>query len=175
MSVGEAMSYHLEQIATLAEAGADQICAITMTNPTEAAGISNAAAAVGLPAVIGFTTETDGRLPDGTTLPDAIEFVDSSADAAPAFYIINCAHVDHFSGALTDGEQWTSRIRGVRANASRLSHAELDECEELDDGDPQEFAELYQGLSERFPQMHLFGGCCGTDHRHIEAVCIVVA
>ena len=144
------------------------VTAITLTYPEEAIGIVTAVQAVGLPVVIGFTTETDGCLPNGQTLRSAIEQVDAATDNGPAYYMVNCAHTDHFSHALEDGQAWAQRIRGVRANASRLSHAELDECEVLDDGDPQEFALLNQALKERFPDLAVFGGCCGTDHRHIE-------
>ncbi len=169
MTATEAYEYHLPQIQALADAGADQITAITLTYAEEAVGIADAAAAMGLPCIIGFTTETDGSLPNGETLQHAIETVDALADVAPVYYMINCAHVDHFSGALADKTEWTSRIGGIRANASRLSHAELDEAEDLDDGDPQEFGELNARLLERFPHIAVFGGCCGTDHRHVIA------
>ena len=168
MSVEEAAEHHSLQAQTFADSGADMVTAITLTYPEEAIGIVTAAQAVGLPVVIGFTTETDGCLPNGQTLRSAIEQVDAATDNGPAYYMVNCAHTDHFSHALEDGQAWAQRIRGVRANASRLSHAELDECEVLDDGDPQEFALLNQALKERFPDLAVFGGCCGTDHRHIE-------
>lgn len=169
MTSGEASEYHELQIRTFAETAADMVTAMTMTYPGEAIGIVRAAQAAGLPAVIGFTTETDGRLPNGQTLREAIEQVDSETGAGPAYYMVNCAHTDHFSHSLQAGETWTGRIRCLRANASRLSHAELDECEALDSGDPHEFGLLYGRLKQRFPQLAVFGGCCGTDHRHIEA------
>jgi homocysteine S-methyltransferase len=82
--------------------------------------------------------------------------------------MVNCAHPEHFADAL-DGE-WTSRIRGLRANASRKSHAELDEAETLDTGDPADLAARYADLRAKLPQLELLGGCCGTDHRHIAAI-----
>ena len=170
MTVAEAADYHGAQIRTFADAGVDVVTAITMNYFEEAAGIVAAANSVGLPSVIGFTTETDGRLPSGQALAEAIENVDGSTGGGPAYYMINCAHTDHFSGALIEDARWTSRIGGVRANASRLSHAELDEMEVLDDGDPQEFGELNRALVKRLPWLCVFGGCCGTDHRHIEAL-----
>jgi S-methylmethionine-dependent homocysteine/selenocysteine methylase len=170
MSADEAERYHYAQARALAEAGADLITAMTITYPGEACGIVRAAARCGLPAVIGFTTETDGRLPDGTRLEQAIDIVDREADGGPAYYMINCAHPEHFSEALTDEQPWTTRIRALRANASRCSHAELDEASELDDGDPVEFAELHRQLRVRFPHISVVGGCCGTDHRHVGAV-----
>jgi len=170
MTADEAYEYHREQVSVLADSGVDMITAMTMTNTAEAIGIVRAANEVKLPSVIGFTTETDGRLPDGTSLEDAINTVDSEADGRPVYYMVNCAHTEHFDHALSAGAAWTARIRGVRANASRLSHAELDEAEELDDGDPHEFGELHRELRTRFPDIAVIGGCCGTDHRHVAAV-----
>lgn len=170
MTAAEARSYHDFQIATFARSGADLVTAITMTYPEEAVGIVQAAGEWDLPVVISFTTETDGRLPGGETLAEAIERVDAETDNGPAYYMINCAHPDHFAPALKEGESWAARIRGLRANASRMSHAELDEAAELDAGDPQEFGSLYETLRSRFPLLTVLGGCCGTDHRHIDAV-----
>lgn len=170
MTVQEAIDYHREQIEIFADTKADLITAMTLTYPEEAIGITLAAKEFGIAAAIAFTTETDGRLPNGQLLGEAIEQVDSATDNGPAYYMINCAHTDHFSHAIADDEEWAQRIRGVRANASRCSHTELDEAEELDDGDPQEFGELYRKLRLRFPKLSVLGGCCGTDHRHVQAV-----
>jgi homocysteine S-methyltransferase len=168
MSVDEAGEYHAQQIAWLAETDADQVTALTMNHPEEAAGVVAAAAAHGLPAVISFTVETDGRLPTGERLQEAIEQVD--AVEPPAYYMINCAHATHYEPALESGQAWTRRIQGVRANASRLSHAELDESETLDDGDPLEFGADCARLQGMHRHINVVGGCCGTDHRHIEEV-----
>ena len=170
MNADEAADYHAVQIGTFAGTNADMVCALTMTYAREAVGIVNAAAAHGMPVAIGFTTETDGRLPSGQALGEAIEEVDAATDSAAAYFMVNCAHTEHFDDTLQSGARWISRVRGVRANASRLSHAELDEAEELDDGDPGEFGRLYRRLRERLPQLSVFGGCCGTDHRHIDEV-----
>ena len=167
MSPQEACDYHLEQIKTFSQCQVDMISAITMTYPEEALGIVLAAQSVNLPVVISFTTETDGRLPDGTTLKDAIETVDKATNNGPVYYMINCAHPDHFTQALEENASWARRIHGVRANASRKSHAELDESAELDSGNPEEFGKLYQEIRQRFPQFNVLGGCCGTDHRHL--------
>jgi S-methylmethionine-dependent homocysteine/selenocysteine methylase len=171
MTPEEAETYHAEQIGTFGRTNADMITAITMTNAEEAIGVARAARAVDLPVVISFTVETDGRLPTGQSLKDAIEAVDAATGGGPAYYMINCAHPTHFQGALAAGEAWVKRIRGLRANASALSHAELDEAEELDDGDPQELGRLHGRLKGRFGHINVFGGCCGTDHRHVEAIC----
>jgi homocysteine S-methyltransferase len=146
------------------------LSAITMTNVNEAIGIARAAERVGLPVAISFTVETDGRLPTGDDLGDAIAEVDAATGAYPAYYMVNCAHPTHFARVLMEGGQWTQRIRGLRANASRCSHAELDAMSELDDGDPDELAESYSSLRRHLPQLTVLGGCCGTDIRHITAI-----
>jgi S-methylmethionine-dependent homocysteine/selenocysteine methylase len=170
MSSQQAQAYHADQIRTFAEADADLATAITMTNSSEAIGVVRAAQAVGLPVVIAFTVETDGRLPTGEDLADAIRAVDRETGAGPAYYMISCAHPTHFAGALVAGEAWVERIRGLRANASKRSHAELDEATALDVGDPLELGEQYRELRSRFGRINVLGGCCGTDHRHIERI-----
>ena len=170
MSVDESREYHGRQATILARAGADQIAALTMTNIPEATGIALAAKSLGVPVVISFTVETDGLLATGDTLQDAIAAVDDATGAYPAYYMVNCAHPDHFAGALREGGEAMRRIRGIRANASRCSHAELDAMTELDDGNPQELALLYRLIRESFPGITVLGGCCGTDVRHIAAI-----
>jgi len=167
-SAADAADYHHAQAAALAAGGVDMLAAVTMTTSAEALGISMAAHRVGLPVAISFTVETDGRLPSGESLGDAIEKVDASAP--PAYFAINCAHPTHFENALGAGEPWISRIRGLRANASTKSHAELDESTELDIGDPKDLAQRYRGLKGALPGLNVLGGCCGTDWRHIRAV-----
>ena len=167
MSAREAQTYHAHQIGAFADAGADMTTAITMTNTNEAIGIARAAAAAKMPSAISFTVETDGHLPTGQPLKDAITQVDAETQSArPAYYMINCAHPSHFADAL-EPAPWAQRIRGIRANASRCSHAELDEAEDLDTGDPAELAADYATLRALFPWITILGGCCGTDHRHI--------
>lgn len=170
MRAEEAQAYHSRQIGIFSEAGVDMIAAITMTNVPEATGIVRAAQAVGLPTAISFTVETDGRLPTGDALGEAIAAVDEATGAGPAYYMINCAHPSHFDATLAQGGAWTRRIGGIRANASRKSHAELDNSTELDCGDPDEFGAQYGAIVARHPQIRVLGGCCGTDHRHLGAV-----
>ncbi|MBB6428134.1 homocysteine S-methyltransferase family protein [Sphingopyxis sp. JAI128] len=170
MTADESRTYHAHQAGVLAAAGVDMLAAITMTNVPEAVGVANAAKAIGLPVAISFTVETDGRLPTGETLGDAIAAVDAATGSYPAYYMINCAHPTHFEGALDDGAAWTARIGGVRANASCLSHAELDAMTELDIGDPADLAARHRALVDRFPQIKVVGGCCGTDLRHVTAI-----
>ena len=155
-------------------AGADMVTAITMCYAEEAIGITRAAQAALLPVVISFTVETDGNLPTGQSLEEAIQEVDSATDSAPIYYMINCAHPSHFENLLVSGGEWVRRIRGIRANASSCSHAELDEATELDDGDPDELGQRYAVLRSQCPQLNVFGGCCGTDQRHVGAIALVV-
>lgn len=168
MTAAEAEAYHRPQIEALKSAGAEMATALTMTYAAEAIGIARAAKKAGLPVVVSFTTETDGKLPNGQMLGAAIEETDRATDNAPIYYMINCAHPDHFMGSLAGG--WIERIGGIRANASRMSHAELDQAEELDDGDPAEFGSLHGELTKIIPNMRAMGGCCGTDHRHVNSV-----
>jgi homocysteine S-methyltransferase len=171
MTIEEAEEYHRHQIGVLAATAADMVTAVTMNYTAEAIGIARAAETAGIPSVVSFTLETDGRLPSGQSLHDAIREVDAATDSAPAYYMINCAHPDHFAGILSDdGSEWTSRIRGLRANASRKSHAELDASETLDDGNPEELGRDYATLTGLLPNVAVFGGCCGTDHRHVDAI-----
>ena len=170
MTAAEAQAYHWHQISTLAGAGADLIAALTMTNIPEAVGIAEAAKAVRIPVVISFTVETDGSLPTGDSLRAAIEAVDEATGSYPAYYMINCAHPTHFMSVLSAGEEWTKRIGGIRANASRCSHAELDAMTELDSGDPDELGRMYRAIRDDLPGVRLIGGCCGTDLRHVTAI-----
>ncbi len=170
MQPEEAERYHLPQIATLSETAADVVTALTLAYPEEAIGIVRAARQAEMPVVISFTVETDGQLPSGTPLGEAIERVDAETDGAAAYFMINCAHPTHFADAIEDSGGWLDRLGGVRANASRKSHAELDAAEVLDDGDPAELADEYLAFRSRLPAVNVVGGCCGTDHRHIAAI-----
>jgi S-methylmethionine-dependent homocysteine/selenocysteine methylase len=170
MTVDAAERYHTHQIAALAEAGADMVTAITMTNASEASGVARAAAQAGVPVAISFTLETDGRLPTGQALADAISEVDATTASAPAYYMINCAHPSHFDAILSAKVSWTKRIRGIRANASKRSHQELNEAPDLDAGDPNELGAQYRELIRRLPQINVLGGCCGTDQRHVRCI-----
>ena len=171
MSADEAEAYHAVQLRALAETAADQVAAMTITDANEAIGIVRAARAVALPITVGFTLETDGRLPSGQDLGEAIEQVDRETDRGPTQFMLNCAHPTHFAGVLSEAGAWRERIGGVRANASTLSHAELDVAEELDAGDPADLAARYVALRELLPNLTLVGGCCGTDVRHVTAIC----
>jgi S-methylmethionine-dependent homocysteine/selenocysteine methylase len=170
MDADEAERYHAVQLRTFAAAGCPQATALTLTYPDEAIGIVRAAQAAEIPIVVGFTVETDGRLPSGHSLEEAILAVDDASDGAAEFFVVNCAHPTHFDGALPEGDA-RRRIRGLRANASTRSHAELDEAEELDSGDPADLAQRYVALHRELPELEVLGGCCGTDIRHVTAIC----
>ena len=170
MTPEDAESYHHGQIDSFVGAGADRVTMLTATHAGEAIGVVRAAAAAGIPSVVAFTVETDGRLPSGQPLHEAISEVDAATDAAALHYGINCAHPDHFTPALGDDPSAIERIGLLRANASRASHAELDEAEDLDDGDPDELASQYAALVAEHAHFEVLGGCCGTDTRHIAAI-----
>ena len=170
MSADEAADYHDQQVATFAETTVDLVTAITMTHTAEAIGVARAAAAHGLPSVISFTVETDGRLPSGESLAQAVRAVDEATGGAPAYYMVNCAHPTHIETTLLEGDDWTLRVRGLRANASTMSHEQLDAAESLDVGDIADFGARNAALRAQLPQLSVLGGCCGTDARHIDAV-----
>jgi homocysteine S-methyltransferase len=170
MSGDEATRFHRAQAGALAATGAEVISAITMTSSNEGIGVARAAAEAGLPSVISFTVETDGRLPSGETLRSAIEATDREHQARPAYYMVNCAHPSHFEAVLADAGGWTDRIHGLRANASARSHAELNAATELDPGDPRDLGERYRRLRQLLPELRVAGGCCGTNHLHVQAI-----
>ena len=171
LTAAAAQDYHATQIDTFQSTAADMVTGITMTYAEEAIGLTRAATQAELPVVISFTVETDGRLPSGQALGDAIGQVDEETGGAPAYYMINCAHPTHFDDVIGGLEPWHARVRGLRANASAKSHAELDEATELDAGDPADLGARYVGLKDKLPELNVLGGCCGTDHRHVGEIC----
>jgi len=174
MGVEEARGYHRAQIETFAATAADMVSAITMNYAQEALGIALAAQDAKMPVAISFTVETDGRLPTGQPLQEAIEQVDAATRSYPSYYMLNCAHPEHFEKVLQG--PWTARIRGLRANASRKSHAELNDSTEVDIGSPPELGTQYAELRQhRLPRLNVMGGCCGTDHRHVESIAAACA
>jgi homocysteine S-methyltransferase len=167
-SVADVAGYQVRQAAALKEGGVDMLAAVTMTTTAEATGVARPARSVGLPAVISFTIETDGRLPSGESLRDAMAQVE--ADAPPAYYALNCAHPTYFEQMLATLGALAGRIHAIRANASVQSHAELDNATELDLGDPSDLGDRYRRLRAPLPALNVLGGCCGTDARHLRAI-----
>ena len=173
MSDVQAEDYHRAQVETFAGTPVDLVTAITMNYAEEAVGLARAAQKAALPVVISFTVEPDGRLPTGQSLGEAIERVDEATAAYPSYFMINCAHPSHFSGTVDGDEDWAGRIRGLRANASSMSHAELNEAAELDAGDPEALGRDYALLKRtKLKNLNVFGGCCGTDHRHVHQMAL---
>jgi homocysteine S-methyltransferase len=170
LTADEARVYHTPQLESLAETDVDMVHAMTMTYRSEALGIVEAARAVELPVAVSFTVETDGALPDGTALADALRAIDDATGAAPVYYGINCAHPTHFTDVLNVEAEWARRLRCIRANASVMSHAQLDAAEQLDAGNPTQLGAQYASLRERHRNLTILGGCCGTDARHIRAI-----
>jgi homocysteine S-methyltransferase len=171
MSAKEAEEYHRAQVETFADTSADLVTAITMNYVEEAIGVASAAKLAAMPVVISFTVETDGNLPTGQPLGDAIAQVDAATEGYPAYFMINCAHPSHFDKVIRGDEPWAARIRGLRANASKMSHAELNEVAELDIGNPDELGQHYAALKKhQLKHLNVMGGCCGTDDRHIEQI-----
>lgn len=171
MNIKMAEEYHSFQIKILADTNADLVSAMTMNYNDEAIGIVNAAKKNNIPVVISYTVETDGKLPSGESLGEAITSLDKITNNYVSYFMINCAHPNHFSNVLQANSKWTKRIKGIRANASDKSHAELDESETLDEGNKEELAKGYQNLKSLLPNLTIIGGCCGTDHTHMEKIC----
>lgn len=172
MTAREAETYHKHQVRAFADSATDVVTALTLNYPEEAIGIVRAAERHDVPVAISFTVETDGCLPGGLSVAEAIARCDAETGGYAAYYMINCAHPVHFRSAF---ESYGDRLRGLRANASKRSHAELDEATELDEGDPHELGAELGSLKATAAGLSLFGGCCGTDHRHIEQIARAVA
>ncbi len=170
LNASEAEEFHRWQIRVLSRADVDLVSAFTISAVPEAIGIVRAAQMETVSVVISITVETDGRLPSGLPLGEAIEEVDAESDAATASFMVNCSHPSHFAAVLRDAGSWRNRIVGLRTNASRRSHAELDEAESLDSGDPEELGSLHREISTLLPRLAVLVGCCGTDQRHVQAI-----
>lgn len=171
MTIEEATEYHTPQVIDFSNSGADMVSAFTMNYSAEALGIVLAAKNAGIPVCISFTVETNGRLPSNESLQEVIESIDAHTDQYPAYYMINCAHPDHFKDIFSSKAVWQSRIQGVRANASEKSHEELDNSDTLDSGDKHKLVSGFREIRSLLPGLNIVGGCCGTDHSHIEALC----
>jgi homocysteine S-methyltransferase len=170
MTAEQAQDYHSQQIDVLADTDLDLLTAVTIADPAEAVGIVRAACEREIPVVVSFTVETDGRLPEGSGLGEAIVAVDAQSDGFPAYFMVNCAHPDHFRQVLDRDAEWIARLRGVRVNASTRSHVEIDEASDLDEGDPVALGRACGDLARSLPGLTVFGGCCGSDLRHVAEI-----
>ena len=174
MDIDTAAAYHSDQLNVFKDTGADMATALTMSYTDEALGITTAARKIGLPIVVSFTVGTDGNLPSGETLQEAIETIDYVTDNYPMYYMVNCAHPSHFTHLFKENSKWKERVMGIRANASNKSHAELDKSTTLDSGDSNDLAIWYRKLKLLLPNLRIYGGCCGTDESHVEAICKIL-
>ncbi|MDJ0640581.1 MAG: homocysteine S-methyltransferase family protein [Paracoccaceae bacterium] len=166
MSAESARRYHSAQLAALKDTSVDLVTAYTFNRLSEAAGCISAARDIDMPIVMSLVVETDGCLADGTKLVDAVDAIDAETDGAALFFMVNCAHPLHFAEAL-DAHP---RLMGIVSNASSCSHAELDEAETLDEGDPEQLGRETAEIIRRNPSIRVFGGCCGTDMRHLASM-----
>lgn len=162
MSTAAAERYHAAQVATFAATAADLVTALTLTYADEAVGIVRAAVTAGIPAVVSFTLRPDGRLPSGQSLREAIEQVDAETDSAAEYVMVNCVHPSHLACALQPPGPWLDRIGGLRVNAARGDG---------EDDSPRQLGELCRALAPCIPNVTVLGGCCGTDQRHVAAIC----
>jgi len=170
MSIEMAEEYHSVQIKIVSDTNADFVSAFTMNYNEEAIGIVNAAKKNNIPVVISYTVETDGKLPSGESLEESITSLDKITDNYVSYFMINCAYPDHFANILEPKKKWTKRIKGIRANSSSKSHAELNESETLDKGNKEELAKGFLHLKTLLPNLSIIGGCCGTDHTHLKEI-----
>lgn len=168
MDMAEAEDYHAQQIDMLKDAGADLVTAATFSSPTEAAGLVRAAAAAGVPVAVSFIAK-GGKLSGGETLSEAIGMVDDATDGAALHFTINCTHPTEFEAGLSDGA-WTRRLGGFLPNAVAMELLSLCRLGHLEDGDPVELGGQMADLARRFPHARIWGGCCGTDARHIAEI-----
>lgn len=171
MSAEEARQYHSIQLAVLKDTTVDLVTAYTFNRPSEAVGCLMAARDVGLPMIMSLVVETDGCLADGTGLCEAIDRIDAETEGAALFFMVNCAHPTHFASAIGAHP----RLKGVVANASSCSHAELDEADTLDAGNPPQLGREIADILRQNPAIRVFGGCCGTDMRHMSCMAREVA
>jgi len=173
VSIGAAYDYHAAQVDVLARAGVDVLVPLTMTSLPETLGILRAAEIAKLPVLVSPTIEPDGKLPDGTPLGEFVATVDDATHGYPLAFMVNCVHPSHLAPVLRAAaerdEPWLTRFRGVRANASAKTHAELDASKALDRGDP---AALGGGVADlqRAHGLTIVGGCCGTDAEHLACI-----
>ncbi len=166
--------YHAVQLETLKRAKVDFTCAMTFNNIAESVGAARAAATAGMPFSISLTLDGTSKLKSGPSLAEAITEIDAkTGNEAPDFYMINCSHPLEYEPALEAGD-WTKRLRGVRPNASKMDKLALCKLGHIEDGDPVELGAQLLSLSDRYPQLDIFGGCCGTGHNHLREIAKVL-
>jgi S-methylmethionine-dependent homocysteine/selenocysteine methylase len=173
LSVMDAANFHKSQAAMLAESEVDFILAATLPAVSEARGMAAALSDFKIPYILSFVIRPDGTILDGTPLHQAFDQIDAAIQHPPFFYLINCVHPSVFSHALKSevvlSNSVLKRLWGLQANTSAKSPEELDGLSELDGSEPRSFARELLALYHTFG-IKIIGGCCGTDHHHIEAI-----
>lgn len=170
ITANEAEDYHTPQLLAQKRAKADLVWAMTFNSVPEAIGVVRAARAARMPLAVSFSLDSRSRLSTGPTVAAAIAEVDAATNGGPDFYTLNCSHPIEFEPALVPGD-WTRRLRGIRPNAAKMDKIALCKLGHLEDGDPVELGQQMSGLLDRYPHFDIWGGCCGTDHRHADQIC----
>lgn len=172
LSIQDAFLFHAAQAHEFKDAGADCLFAGIMPALTEAVGMAQAMASTQLPYIISFMIRDNGMLLDGTPISEAIRVIDGSTCQKPLCYMANCVHPSILYRALASPKNSNTheitRFAGIQANASPLTPEELDGSDEIAADAPEALAHSMSKLLE-YPQMKIFGGCCGTDQRHMDA------
>jgi S-methylmethionine-dependent homocysteine/selenocysteine methylase len=166
LSVLDSKEFHTWQIEQLAAAGVDYLIAETLPNVGEALGIAMAMELVKIPYIISFVIDRNGLILDGTSLTDAIEYIDSNVVNKPFGYMVNCAYPS-FLNADKQPKNLFKRLIGYQANASSLDHCDLDGTDKLKMNDISEWGNLMLELNSKHG-MEILGGCCGTNGKHLE-------
>ena len=169
MTVEEAAAYHGIAISAQHKAGVQVVNAFTLNYPEEAIGIGVACNQFEIPFTLSFTLETDGNIPGGQSLEEALRecelYFKIHNLKEPVAYGVNCCHPLHFD--LAFGEYTKSKISFFKGNSSTLSHAELEKSDSIDNGNPEEWAEQEKNLVDKW-DLKIIGGCCGTGAEHID-------
>jgi S-methylmethionine-dependent homocysteine/selenocysteine methylase len=159
MTAIEAEEYHFPQVVTFADTEADLVTAAAMTDAEEAIGIVRAAQFMRMPVTVTFVVETDGKLPTGQTLGEAIARVDGETDQAPLYYGIHCQLTSHFTELFGCDMPWFERVRCIRAAKP-------------DNYSLEELGDRFRSLVRKHPHLNILGGCRGTDTHHVETICL---
>ncbi len=173
LNTEDAVTYHREQASALASAGVDLLYAPTFPVTDELQGAARAMSEMKLPFAVAPMLHADGKMPDGTTLAAAIARLDEDAAARPWHYMLGCLYPTHAATALESlfrsAPALAHRVVGLKANGSPLPPESLDGSTTLQTTAPDVFARDLWECAQNFG-LHVLGGCCGTDTRHIEAL-----
>lgn len=170
LSQAQAREYHRWQVQLLAASGIDFLFGALLPTLPETLGLAQAMSETNLPYILSFTLRPDGTLPDGTPLSQAITIIDAETARPPLCYMSNCVHPTLVYRALTapcnQNSPALTRFQGIQGNASAQDFTTLSRASDLLSSDPASFAQASLNLRTLAP-LRIFGGCCGTDGRHI--------